>query len=152
MSAGYLQVLMWTGRYWFKNITTMVSADLSSVGKASSHLLRWLMDMLVAQSGCFTFCDQVNGYFVKCSFQYLCHLQGVKLNICFFSAVYCTVSYIFPDVLIHAFPVVLMFYEAVCMSCFLVTKFVMCFHKDGVFPWFGMTRSKNIWFESITCL
>ena len=62
------------------------------------------------------------------------HLQGVRLNLGFFSVAYCTVSYIFPDVLIHAFPVVLMFYEAVCMSPTLVTKFVMCFHKHCVIP------------------
>ena len=45
---------------------------------------------------------RVNGYFVKWSFSYLCHLQGVRLNLSFFSVAYCAVRYIFPDVLIHA--------------------------------------------------
>ena len=63
-----------------------------------------------------------------------------------------SVQYAFPDVLIHAFPVIFIFYEAVCMSSSLVTKFVMCFHEHCVFACFWYDRTKNFWFESMTCL
>ena len=101
-------------------------------------------NMLVAWSGRLTFCDQSNGYFIEWSFWYLCHLQRARLNLGFFPVAQCTVSYVFPDVLIHTFPAVLMFYEALCMSSSLVTKFVMCFHKHCVFPCFRYDRGQEL--------
>ena len=32
---------IWTGSYWLMNVDTMVSADLSGMGKASCHPVRW---------------------------------------------------------------------------------------------------------------
>ena len=42
----------------------------------------------------------------------ICHLQRIRLNFGFFPAAQCTVNHAFPNILIHAFPVVLMFYKA----------------------------------------
>ena len=108
--------------------------------------------MLVTCSGGFAFCYQVYGYFVKWSLQYVCHLQRVSLNLGFSPGAKCTVSYVFPDVLVHALPIILAFYEAVCMSSSLVTKFSCASMNTVYFQVFGMTRAKNFWFESVTCL
>ena len=69
-----------------------------------------------------------------------------------FSVAKCAVSYVFSDILIHAFTVVLTFYQTVCTSSSLVTKFVMCFQKHCFFHALDMTRAKKFWLESVTLL
>ena len=36
--------------------------------------------------------------------------KRLSLNVCFFSVAKCTLSDVFPDILVHAFPIILMFY------------------------------------------
>ena len=57
-----------------------------------------------------------------------CHLQGILLNLGFVSSAKDAVCNIFPDVLIHAFPIILALDQAVCMVVSLMSQFIMGFH------------------------
>ena len=74
-------------------VDTTVSADLSSIGKASGHPLRW--SIIVR----------------------MCLLPDVD-----------TVSYVFLEILVHFFPIVLAPDEMVSANYSLVSEFVMGFH------------------------
>ena len=59
---------------------------------------------------------------------------------------------VFADVLIYAFPVILMFDKMIGSNDSLVSQFVMGFNEYSKMPGPGMASAKNLWFESITCL
>ena len=120
----------------------MVSTDLSGIGKASSHpvMVRicLLPEVEVSHSVAKSMAILSKGH------------SGISI-ICrdniepwLFPVAQHTVSYVFPDILIHAFPVVLMFYSTVCMSSSLVTKCVMSFHKHYVFPCFRYDKHQEV--------
>ena len=61
---------MCTGKYSLMNVATIVSADLSGMGNASGHPLRWsiIVSMcLLPEVDVFTLCDKINSYFIKWS-------------------------------------------------------------------------------------
>ena len=115
----------------------MVSADLSGMGKASVHPVRWSMmvrmcllpEVEVLQSvtksiailsnslsGMSVIC---NGY---CWTWALSHLQRTQLAMYFWISVL-------------AFPVILALDEAICVGISLMTQFIMGFYRNGVLPW-----------------
>ena len=64
---------------------------------------------LLPAGGSFAVSYQIYGNLIKGSVRDLCHLQGILLNLCFVASAEGTVCYVFPDVLIHTFPIVLAF-------------------------------------------
>ena len=115
---------MCTGRYSFIGIQTIVCAVLSGMGYASGHTVRWsIIDKvcLFSDVDVFAFCDEVDSYFIKWSVGDFHHLKRVILNLGLLSATKCAVCSIFPDILGHTLPVILSFYQTVCMGITLVS-------------------------------
>ena len=81
--------------------------------------------------------------FLKWSVQNLCHLRRVGLDFGFFSAAECAVGNIFPDVLVHTFPVILAFNKTVGISGSLVAQFVMNLYQNSEFPCLGYNQSEE---------
>ena len=65
--------------------------------------------------------DQINSYFIKWSIRYFSHLLWILLNFGFVPSAKDAVGNIFPDVFIHAFPVILALDEAICVGISLMT-------------------------------
>ena len=104
---------MCTGKYSLMYAATIVSADLSGMGNASGHPVRWsiivnmclLPDVDVSHS-----VTRSTAIFIKQSIWYFCHLQRVVLNFGFFSLAKYAVHNVLPNVLIHPFPIILSLY------------------------------------------
>ena len=128
------------------NVDTMVSVDLFSMGKASSHPVRLSMMVRICLLPVVEVSHSVTKSTVILSSgcSSICHLQRVRLNLGLYPVTQCTVSYVFPDVLVHTPAVILAFYEAVCSSSSLVTKFVMYFNEHCVFPHFWNVKSQEL--------
>ena len=115
---------MCTGNYWLIRVATMVSADLLGMVKTSSHPVRWLImvricllpEVEVSQSVAKSIAILSNG------------LSGISVicnGYCWTLALSClhkdTVGNVFLDVFIHAFPVILVLDEAICVGISLMT-------------------------------
>ena len=103
---------MCTGKYSLINVETIVSADLSGIGNASGHLVRWsimvkmclLPEVNVSHSVTRSIAILSNGL---SGISIIC--RGVSLNFGFLSLARYTICNVFPNVFIHSFPEILSF-------------------------------------------
>ena len=113
-----------TGRYSFIRVETIVSAVLSGVRYVSGHPVRWSImvkmclfpDVDVLHSVMRLMAILSNGLIGGFH-----HLKRVILNLGLLSATNHAVCIIFPDILVHNLPVILSFYQTVCMGITLMS-------------------------------
>ena len=104
---------MFTGKYSFINVETIVSVVLSGIGKALDHPVRrsiivkmcLLPDVELPHS-----VMRLPSYFIQWPIWYFRHLQWAMLNFGFLPTAKCTIGNIFPNIFVDTFPVILPLY------------------------------------------
>ena len=115
---------MCTGRYLLMKVETIVSADLSSMGNASGHPVKWSMIVsicLFLDVLSFTLSNWIYCNFVKWSVGDLHHLKWIILNFGFSYVAQGTICNVFLNILVHAFPIIFVFNQTVGVGVSLMS-------------------------------
>ena len=93
-------------------VDTLVLADLSGIGNASGHPVRWSMMVRMCLLPELEVSHSVTKSIVILSKGHtrISHLELISLNFHFFSVTKDTLGNVFPYIFVHSFPIVLLFY------------------------------------------
>ena len=147
---------MCTDRYSLIKIETIVSADLSGMGNASSHLVKWPIivrmclfhDVEILHSVTKSIAILSNGL---SGISIICN--GLLLNFGFSPSAKNAVCNVFPNVFVHPLPIILAFDEAICVVNYLgdpvchELPLILCTSKILEWPRLGIFLP-----VSMTCL